>query len=71
MYKSQDWDSSAVLENYVREKAGSDYTISTTGGLTIYSYNAGAAWVNGGILYTITGDAPLSADQIEHVATSL
>lgn len=66
-----DWDSSAVLENYVREKAGSDYTISTTGGLTIYSYNAGAAWVNGGILYTISGDAPLSADQIQHVATSL
>lgn len=66
-----DWDSSAVLENYVRDKAGTNYTISTTGGLTIYTYKTNAAWVNGGILYTITGDAPLSSDQIEHVATSL
>lgn len=66
-----DWDSSAVLDNYITPKAGSDYTTTTTGGLTIYTYNKNAAWVNRGILYTIEGNAPLSNDQIQRIATSL
>jgi hypothetical protein len=65
------WDSSAVLDNYVEPKAGDQYTTTTSNGLTIYSYGSNAAWVNGGILYTISGDAPLSGDQIQHIATSL
>lgn len=65
------WDSSAVLENYVSPKTGDDYTTNSVNGLTIYTYGGNAAWVNGGILYTITGDAPLSPDQIERIATSM
>ena len=64
------WDSSAVLDNYVTPKAGNDYTTYSEHGLTIYSFNGGAAWVNGGVLYTITGDARLSSEQIRHLATS-
>ena len=65
------WDSSALLENYVREKAGDDYTTSQEKGITIYSYKGNAAWVSGGILYTIDGNAPLSPDQIRKIATSV
>lgn len=68
---SSDWDSSAVLDNYVIPKVGKDYTTSTTSGLTIYNYGTNATWVNGGILYTLQGNAPLSNEQIQHIATSL
>jgi len=65
------WDSSAVLDNYIKEKAGDNYITYDEHGLTIYTYGSNAAWVNGGVLYTITGDAPLSGDQIRHIATSM
>lgn len=65
------WDSEALLDNYITEKAGSDYVPYTERGLTIYTYGNNAAWVNGGILYTIEGDAPLSNSQMRRIATSL
>lgn len=65
------WDSSAVLDNYVKKKAGENYIIYNERGLTIYTFDGNAAWVNGGILYTISGDAPLSSDQIRRIATSM
>lgn len=66
------WDSSAVLDNYVQPLAGEEYTTSTEGGLTVYTFNgSNAAWVNDGVLYTIEGDAPLSTDQIRQIAVSL
>jgi hypothetical protein len=65
------WDSSAVFENYVKEKAGENYITYSERGLTIYTYGGNAAWVTDGILYTIEGDAPLSGDQIRQIATSL
>lgn len=65
------WDSSALLTNYVAEKSSGDYQTLSSGGLTIYTYRGNAAWVNGGILHTIEGDAPLSPDQIRKIATSM
>lgn len=65
------WDSEALLDNYVTTKAGSDYVPYTERGLTIYTYGNNAAWVNGGILYTIEGNAPLSNSQMRRIATSL
>jgi hypothetical protein len=65
------WDSSAVLDNVVRKAVGDQYITNQERGLTIYTYNGNAAWVNAGILYIIQGDAPLSGDQIRHIATSL
>lgn len=65
------WDSTAVLDNYVKEKAGDNYIPYNERGLTIYVFNSNAAWVNDGVLYTIEGDAPLSSDQIRHIATSM
>lgn len=65
------WDSEALLSNYVTPKAGQSYLTTRDSGLTIYTFGTNAAWVSGGIMYTITGDAPLSTDQVTHIATSL
>lgn len=65
------WDSTAVLDNVVRKNTGKNYITSQERGLTIYAYDGNAAWVNAGIFYTITGDAPLSGDQIRRIATSM
>lgn len=63
------WDSSAVKQ-YV-DKKSQDITTTVANGLTIYTYGSNAAWVNGGVLYTLEGDAPLSSDQIQRIATSM
>jgi hypothetical protein len=66
------WDSSAVLDNVVRPAAGDNYITTKERGLTVYSYGNNAAWVNGGVLYVIaSSSAPLSGEQIRHIATSL
>lgn len=64
------WDSSAV-KNMVDKDSKSEFITTEERGLTIYTYNGNAAWVNGGILYTINGNAPLSGDQIRRIAVSL
>ena len=63
------WNSSAVKE-FFSEKHKSPNT-TMIDGLTIYSGGKEAAWVNGGILYQISGDANLSNNQIQKIATSL
>lgn len=65
------WDSSAVVDNLVKPQSNDSYVTTNERGLTIYTYDGNAAWVNGGILYTIEGDAPLSSEQIRRIATSL
>lgn len=68
--KRSNWDSSAVKE-YVTDQNNGTTTTTIADGLTIYSYDGNAAWVNGGVLYTIEGTAPLSSDQIRRIATSM
>lgn len=65
------WDSTAVEQNYAQAKWGDGANTLVQNGLTIYTHNGDAAWVNGGILYTISGNAPLSNDQLSHIAISL
>ena len=64
------WDSTAV-KNKVNTDSKGDFSTTAENGLTIYTYDNNASWVNGGILYTITGNSPLSNSQIRHIATSL
>ena len=66
------WDSSAVKIQADKE-SNNQTSESQEGGLTIYTYsdNTAAIWVNGGILYTISGNAKLTGEQIRHIATSL
>jgi len=65
------WDSSALLEKYVDPRSNGKYATYNDGGLTIYTYGTDAAWVNGGVLYTVEGTANLSNEQIRRIATSL
>lgn len=65
------WDNEAVLDNFVTPRAGNSYIPYSERGLMIYTYGNNAVWVNGGILYTLEGDAPLSSEQIRRIATSL
>lgn len=65
------WDSSAVLDNVVRKASSDNYVTTQERGLTIYSYDSTAVWVNGGLLYKIVSTAPLSGEQIRHIATSM
>lgn len=64
------WDSSAV-EQEINQKTSGSYSTSTVSGLTIYLYGNSASWVNAGILYSLSGNAPLSSEQIDHIATSM
>lgn len=65
------WDSSALLEKYVNPESDGKYATYNDGGLTIYTYGNDAAWINGGILYTVDGSATLSNEQIRRIATSM
>lgn len=65
------WDSQAVYDNVVAKAADDSYVTNSQQGLTIYTFKGEAAWVNKGILYTISGDAPLSNEQLLRIAASL
>jgi len=65
------WNSAALLDNYIEPKSGGDYETYSDSGVTIYVYGTRAAWVNGGLLHTIDGDAALTRDQIRRLATSM
>jgi hypothetical protein len=65
------WDSQAVYDNIVAKNADDSYVTNSQQGLTIYTFKGEAAWVNKGILYTVSGDAPLSNEQLLRIAASL
>lgn len=68
--KSSNWDSQGVLDNYVRKQT-STYLTFQQRGITVYTFNNQAVWTNGGLLYSVDGDASLSSDQVLRLATSL
>lgn len=65
------WDSQAVYDNIVAQAGDDNYITNSQQGLTIYTFDGDAAWVNKGILYTVSGDAPLSNEQLLRIASSL
>lgn len=69
--QSSSWDSQAVYDNLVAKASDGGYITNSQQGLTVYTYDNNAAWVNGGILYTVDGDAPLSNEQLLNIAGSL
>jgi hypothetical protein len=69
--RTSDWDPDALLENFVAKDSQNDYQVHSAQGLTVYTYDHKAAWVNGGVLHTIDGNAPLSNGQITRIASSM
>ena len=66
------WDSTALLNNYVKSNYGPEYATLREQGITIYAHGGDATWVNGGIRYDIstTGHA-LTKEQIRNLVVSL
>ena len=59
-----DWDSSALLQNYVNQKWSEDYSTTYSNGLTIYSNHRGeSVWVNNGKLYKVEASDKISDDE--------
>lgn len=70
--ENSSWDSNALLNNFVKERYGDNYTVVREQGLTIYISGSDAAWANGGIVYKLdTTSGSLTKKQISSIATSL
>lgn len=68
---ASNWDTTALLNNYVLLNNNTFNTVESAGS-TIYTYgNNNATWVNGGIWYKLTTNGALSTSQIVNIATSL
>ncbi len=66
------WDSNALLNNFVRETYGDNYTMIREQGLTLYISGSNASWVNGGVVYKLkTTSGTLTKKQIKSIAVSL
>lgn len=69
--RASSWNSTAVLDNLVEPASSGKYETISQNGITIYTYDNHAAWTNGGVLYTINGDAPLDTAQLLQIAASM
>ena len=66
------WDSTALLNRFVKPKWSEDFTTIKEQGITIYISGSNAAWVNAGIVYKITNlHGELTKTQIKNIVTSL
>lgn len=69
------WDSSAVKENIAEAWANHSPSNFEEQGQTVYyslsNKDVKAAWVNGGILYQLSGDANLDYDKIRRIVKSM
>jgi len=65
------WDSQTLFDSVVAQSNSSFQTVQSKG-RTIYIYGKNnAAWVDGGVLYKISGNAQLKGDQIIALAGSM
>lgn len=65
------WDSNSLLNNFVKENYGENYTVVREQGLTIFIGDNKAAWVNGGVVYKLTvKKGSLTKKQISSIAVS-
>lgn len=69
--ESSSWDSQTLFDSVVAQGSATYQTIQSNG-RTIYLYGGDkAAWVDGGILYKITGNTSLKSDEIISLAGSM
>ncbi|HVO86330.1 MAG TPA: DUF4367 domain-containing protein [Candidatus Binatia bacterium] len=69
--KASSWDSSTVQSNYLPTNASTQ--TSQVNGTTVYIYgdSGNAAWVNNGVLYSLSNKAHLSSDDVFKIVQSL
>ncbi len=69
--KSSNWDSQALLSNFVAS-ANAAYKTYSRAGRTVYLVgNNMATWVDGGVWYTVDGNSSLSSQQVLDLASSM
>jgi hypothetical protein len=69
--EASDWNSSTLLDQTSAQRGQPSQTIQSKG-RTIYIYDdSNATWVNGGVRYQVNGNAPLNADELVSLATSM
>lgn len=69
--KSSNWNSDALLSNYVVAE-GKQYQTYQDRGRTLYIYDeSNATWVDNGIWYQIEGDSYMTTDQLIRIASSI
>lgn len=69
--KASDWDSQALLNNFVTS-VGSAYQTYQRAGRTVYLYgNNTATWVDNGVWYTVDGNSSLTSKQLLELAGSM
>ena len=69
--EASDWNSVTLLDQTAAERGEPSQTIQSKG-RTIYIYDdSNATWVNGGVRYQVNGNAPLNADELVSLATSM
>lgn len=68
--QASDWDSQTLYDNVVAMSSEKHQTLEGQG-RTVYVYGNNAAWVNGGVLYSVKTNGSLPSDQILSIATSM
>ncbi len=68
--QTSDWDSQTLYDNVVAISSKQHEKLSASG-QTIYIYGDNAAWVNGGVLYSLKTDGNISSKEILSIASSI
>ena len=68
--QQSDWDSQTLFDNVV-SMSGEQHQTLEQSGRTVYIYGNNAAWVNGGVLYSLKTGGSINNDQILSIATSM
>jgi hypothetical protein len=68
--QQSDWDSQTLFDNVV-SMSGEQHQTLEQSGRTVYIYGNNAAWVNGGVLYSLKTGGSINSDQILSIATSM
>jgi hypothetical protein len=68
--QTSDWDSQTLYDNVVAISSEQHQKLSASG-QTIYVYGHSAAWVNGGVLYSLKTDGNISNQEILSIASSI
>lgn len=68
--QTSDWDSQTLYDNVVAVADDKSETVSGQG-RTVYVYGNKAAWVDGGVLYSVQTAGDISKDEILSIATSM
>lgn len=68
--QTSDWDSQTLYDNVVAVSDEKSETVSGQG-RTVYIYGSKAAWVDGGVLYSMQTAGDISKDEILSIATSM